>query len=193
MSDVEFIKNQTEIAQKLTGTLNYEEAVKFAKKVWELRGTNNKVIFVGNGASNTIAMHAGLDFMNQTGVQTICVSDPAILTAFSNDFGYEGVWERFCKIYYKDGDILVGVSSSGMSPNVVNAAKYVKNNDGYVVGVTGFNKDNDLNKVADQVFWVDSKLYNVVESIHNLWLAMICDLLIEWMQDEVGVHGINLD
>jgi phosphoheptose isomerase len=192
MSDVEFLKKRFDECKYAMDWLDKPTAVQFAKKVFALRGTTNKVIFMGNGASYTIANHAALDYMSQTGVQTICVADQAVLTAFSNDFGYDEALARFCKINYKEGDILVCVSSSGNSPNVVNAAKYVKSVGGEVYSFTGFNADNELSKVADYNFWVDSKGYNVVESTHNLWLAMICDVMIEWMGDEVGLHGLEL-
>lgn len=167
-------------------------AINFAKNVFSLRGTNNKIIFIGNGASNTIANHAALDYMGQTGVTTMSVNDPAILTAFANDFGYEKVFERFAKINFNEGDILVAVSSSGNSPNVVNAVNYVNSIGGKAYCFSGFDKDNELSKICKNNFWVDNKKYNIVESVHNLWLAMICDLLIDWMGDGVGVHGIEV-
>ena len=193
MTDKNFIQTRTELTKSLVGTLDYDEAIKLAKRVWSLRDTNNKIIFAGNGASNTIANHAALDYMSQIAVQTISINDPAIITAFSNDFGYDGALERYCKINFKKGDLFVAVSSSGNSPNVVNAAKYVKSVGGHITALTGFDKDNKLKNVADSVLWVDSTYYNVVESIHNIWLAMVCDLLTEWMGNKAGLHGIELD
>ena len=190
--DKTFLQTRTELTQSLVNTLDYDEAVEFAELVWTLKTIGKKMIFVGNGASNTIVNHAALDYMGQTGITTIAVNDPAIITAFSNDFGYENAFKRYCQINYEVGDILVCVSSSGSSPNVVNAANYVKSIGGTVAGFSGFEETNGLANVSDYSFWVDSNLYNVVESIHNLWLAMICDLLIEKMGDDVGAHGINL-
>ena len=192
MEDYEFLRVRTFEAYKKVVSLDFGLGVQFAKDVFNLRGTRNKIIFMGNGASYTIANHAALDYMSQLGIQTLCATDPAVLTAFSNDFGYDKALERFVKINYFEGDILVCVSSSGNSLNVVNAAKYVKSITGKVVTFTGFDKNNKLSEVSDMNFWVDSKLYNVVESVHNLWLAMICDLMIEWMGDKVGIHGLNI-
>lgn len=194
MKDIQFLKNRTNEAYNLVNTLDFESAVQFAKNVFSLietKPSSNKVIFMGNGASYTIANHASLDYMSQIGVTTMVVSDPAVLTAFSNDFGYDQALKRFVQINYNPGDILVCISSSGNSQNVVNAAEYVKTLGGNVISFTGFSKDNKLSRIADQNFWVDSKVYNVVESIHNLWLAMICDLLIEWMGEKVGPHGLE--
>ena len=192
MPDIKFLKNRLQEAIRVSDTINLEEAYAFAKRVYSMRETGNKVIFMGNGASYTIANHAALDYMSQLGIQTICAADQAVLTAFANDFGYDNALQRFCKINYKEGDLLVCVSSSGNSPNVVNSAKWVKEQGGEVVSFSGFDKTNELSKICDQNFWVDSKLYNVVEATHNLWLAMICDMMIEWMGDGVGLHGINI-
>lgn len=192
-NDYKFIFNRTNEAFLRVMDLDFTKAIDFAKQVFECRNTGNKVIFMGNGASYTIANHAALDYMSQLGIITMCAADQAVLTAFSNDFGYDKALQRFTQINYRKGDILVCVSSSGSSPNVVEAAKYVKGIGGNVVAFTGFSEDNNLSKYADKNFWVDSRVYNIVESIHNLWLAMICDLMIEWMGDQVGSHGIELD
>lgn len=169
-------------SRDLLRTIEIDIAIEFAKMVWNLRQTNNKVIFIGNGASNTIANHAALDFMNQTGIKTISFSDPAVLTAFSNDFGYDISFERFVKIYYDSGDILVCISSSGMSDNIINAARYITNIKGVVIAFTGFEKDNKLGQLVSRNFWVASSNYNVVEGIHNIWLAIISDILASWVK-----------
>ena len=101
MEDDIFLKNRIDVAYKTINTLDIELAVKFAKQIFNLKETGGKVIFMGNGASYTIANHAALDYMNQIGVLTLCAADPAVLTAFSNDFGYEHALERFAKINYK--------------------------------------------------------------------------------------------
>lgn len=187
-----FLRNRIKDAARAAAHLDLKKAHDFAEQIFELRKSGNKAIFMGNGASYTIANHAALDYMSQLGIQTICAADQAVLTAFSNDFGYDHALERFCKINYKKGDILVCISSSGNSSNVVNAAKWVREQKGTVFTFTGFEADNKLSEIANENFWVNSKVYNVVESVHNLWLAMICDLMIEWMGDSVGTHGIEI-
>ena len=101
--------------------------------------------------------------------------------------------KHVCEACYKKGDMLVCISSSGNSANVVNAASFVKEEGGDVYAFTGFDAGNKLNEITgEHNFWVDSKAYNVVESIHNLWLAMICDVLAEWMGEKAGLHGIKI-
>lgn len=193
MDGFQVLKGRLAETKALVESLDTRKAVNFAKLVWNLKGSDKKIFFLGNGASHTIASHAALDYMSQTGIQTACASDVAILTAFSNDFGYDRALERFLKINFRKGDMLICISSSGNSANVVNAASFVKGKGGSVYAFTGFEKENKLNEIAgENSFWVDSRVYNVVESIHNLWLAMICDVLIEWMGDGVGKHGIDI-
>lgn len=184
---------RTSAIAKLVETLNNELAVAFAKLIWERKSTGGTVYFAGNGASNTIADHASLDYMSQTGVRTHTISNPSVLTAFSNDFSYEKALRRFLQIQFHDTDLLVVVSSSGNSENVVLAADYVQSAGGKVVAFTGFNQNNRLAAIADLNFYVESDVYNVVESVHNAWLASICDLLAHWMGEDVGIHGIELD
>ena len=109
-----------------------------------------------------------------------------------DDFGYVHAFERYIKINFKEEDILVCISSSGNSENIVKAANCVLNKGGNVVSFTGFDENNKISKISTMNFWVDSKIYNIVESIHNLWLAMICDVLTNLMKDSVGTHGIIL-
>jgi D-sedoheptulose 7-phosphate isomerase len=178
-------------SHKIHNELNVANAIKMVEKIYELKDNSNKLLFIGNGASNTIASHASLDYMNQTGILCICANDPAALTAYSNDFGYEKSFERFAKLSYKDGDILICISSSGNSENVIRAAGYVKQRGGCVISFTGFKKDNKLNEISDISFWVNSLKYNIVESIHNLWISLICDVLASRFP-KVGTHGIIL-
>lgn len=180
---------------ELVLTLDHARAVAFARQVWQRKDSGGTVYFAGNGASNTIADHAALDYMSQTGVRTHTISNPSVLTAFANDFGYGQALRRFLQIKFQSADMLVVISSSGNSENVVRAADYVRSVGGSVVAFTGFEPGNRLARLveAEQHFFVDSRIYNVVESVHNAWLAAICDLLASWMGDGVGVHGIELD
>ena len=73
-----------------------------------------------------------------------------MLTCFSNDYGYEKVFEKCVEFYGDKNDMLILISSSGNSPNVVNAAKYCNLSDINVVTFTGFGNDNKINSI-DQV------------------------------------------
>ena len=82
--------------------------------------------------------------------------------------------------YYGDqGDMLIVISSSGNSKNMINAVNAARNRKfSSVVTLSGFSKDNDLNQLGDVNLWINSKAYNFVESIHQIWLLAIVDLII---------------
>lgn len=168
------------------------DVIAIKDEVLRARSEGATMFFAGNGASTTIASHASLDYMNQLGIRCMCLNDPNVLTCFANDFGYEEVFARSIKIYGKPGDVVVLVSSSGMSKNVVEAAKVAKERGMKIVTLTGFNKENDLMSLGDINLWIDSKVYNVVECAHMLMLVAVCDMIVSQEKEKIGVHGRNL-
>lgn len=150
-----------------------------AKKLLIQQNKNgHKVIFAGNGASAAIASHGALDFTKQANIRSICFNDSAFITAFANDYGYENWVEKAISFHGKKGDLAVLISSSGSSPNIVNAAQYSRENGIYVLSFSGFDETNPLNQLGDVKFCVESKAYNIIENMHQIWLLMICDLII---------------
>ena len=96
----------------------------------------------------------------------------------SNDYGYERWIEKALELYADEGDLVVLISSSGKSINMLKAADYARNNDHVVVTFTGFVSDNPLKMRGGLNFWVDSRAYNIVEMTHQIWLLAVCDLII---------------
>ncbi len=82
------------------------------------------------------------------------------------------------ELYGDDGDQDIFISSSGKSPNVINAATTARDLGYKVITFTGFDQDNPLKSKGDLNFWVDSRAYNVVEMIHHIWLLAVCDSVI---------------
>jgi D-sedoheptulose 7-phosphate isomerase len=179
MIEKQFIHNIIDEYQLL---LKNDEIIDKIIKVKDLlirqNNKGNKVIFAGNGASAAIASHCALDFTKQAKIRSICFNDSAFITAFANDFGYENWVEKAISFHGEKGDISILISSSGSSPNIVNAAKYAKDNGIPVISFSGFEENNPLNQLGDVNFWVPSQAYNIIENIHQIWLLMICDLII---------------
>jgi len=144
----------------------------------EQRNSSGRLLFFGNGAASSIAGHAALDFTKQGKLRSLCFHDPALLTAFSNDFGYENAYAEIISHYYEPSDIAVFVSVSGESPNIIKGIKKAKQLGLRTIGFSGKNHDNSLNDAADHVFWVDSQAYNIVENVHSIWLLSLCDYVI---------------
>ena len=101
-----------------------------------------------------------------------------IITCYANDFKFENWIARTIKKYGEKGDLLILISSSGESSNMIKAAKSAKKK-GFskIITFTGFEKDNKLSKLGDVNFWISSKDYNKVESAHHLYLLLIVDLI----------------
>ena len=143
-----------------------------------VRAAGAKQIFAGNGASASIASHGRVDFTKQAKVRSIDFNEPNLITAFSNDFGYENWVARAIEHFADPGDAVVLISVSGRSPNIVKAAEYARSRGLKVVGFSGSAADNPLRKLADVDFWLDSKAYNVVECVHMIWLTTVVDMVV---------------
>lgn len=148
-----------------------------AARINRLGLEGRKIILAGNGASASMASHLATDFSKQCGVRALAFNDANLITALGNDCGYENWISRSLDFYADRGDILILISSSGRSPNVVNAAMRGKELGLYVVAFTGFDKDNPLGAATDINFWVNSHTYNVIECTHMIWLTAVVDLL----------------
>jgi D-sedoheptulose 7-phosphate isomerase len=151
---------------------------RFKDRVVEAREEGRKLMLAGNGASASIASHLATDFSKQGGVRAMAFNDANLITALGNDCGYENWVAKAVEIYSDPGDILVLISSSGRSPNVVTAARRAQDRGLYVAAFTGFAAENPLGAAADINFWVDSRSYNIVECTHMILLAGVVDLLI---------------
>jgi len=165
------------LGQSING-LDQEQLVLAANKLKEVSDNGNKVIVAGNGGSAAMASHVTVDLTKAAGVRTINFNEADLLTCFANDYGYEHVFDKAVEFYGDSGDILILISSSGQSENVVNAAKIAKKLGIEVITLSGFNSDNPLRQLGDINLWVDSKAYNIVEMTHHVWLLSIADYII---------------
>ena len=147
------------------------------ERIAEARDAGRKLMLAGNGASASIASHLATDFSKQGKVRAMAFNDANLITALGNDCGYENWIAKALDFYADKGDVLILISSSGKSPNVVKAAQHAKELGLYVAAFTGFAKDNPLGAAADISFWVDNRSYNIVECTHIIWLTAALDLL----------------
>ena len=147
-------------------------------RIAEARDAGRKIMLAGNGASASIASHLATDFSKQGKVRAMAFNDANLITALGNDCGYENWIAKALDFYADKGDVVILISSSGKSPNVVKAAQHAKELGLYVAAFTGFANDNPLGTVSDINFWVDSRSYNIIECTHMIWLTAVVDLLI---------------
>jgi D-sedoheptulose 7-phosphate isomerase len=159
--------------------LKNREMIKRAGRLLiEAREQNKKVILVGNGGSAAIAEHTAADFTKGAKLRAISFSATPSLTAFSNDYGYEMVFSKAVERFGDEGDILIAISSSGSSENILKACEDARKRKMQVITFSGFGRDNPLGGCGDINFWVDSRSYGYVELIHNILLHFINDMII---------------
>lgn len=138
-----------------------------------------KLIFIGNGGSAAIASHQALDFFNKLKIRTQTFNDPSLLTCMTNDYGYENVFVKPIGVAAERGDVLVAISSSGKSKNILRAVRAAIQKECWIVTMSGFDADNPLRAMGDINFYVPSFSYGVVEASHSLYWDFILEMLIE--------------
>jgi D-sedoheptulose 7-phosphate isomerase len=126
----------------------------------------HKVIFIGNGASAAIGSHQALDFWKNGGMRAITFNDLASLTAISNDFSFHEVFQRPLEMFADAGDILMAISSSGRSENILRGADAARQRRCRVVTFSGFAPTNPLRALGELNFYVPSMSYGHVEVTH---------------------------
>lgn len=138
----------------------------------------NKVIIAGNGGSAAMASHVAVDLTKAAKIRAINFNEADLITCFANDYGYEKWVEKAIELYGDKNDLVILISSSGKSPNIVNAALKAKEMGLPVITFSGFDRNNPLNQLGNLNFWVDSRGYNIVEMTHHIWLVAIIDYII---------------
>ncbi len=139
----------------------------------------SQLFFMGNGGSAAIASHMTADYMKNGGMNTYSLYDNAVTTCMGNDYGYEYIFSRPMGFLVREGDLVVAISSSGNSANIVNAIETARMKKADVITFTGFEAGNKAKQLGDINVYVPCKKYGIVESIHNLILQQIVDLIME--------------
>jgi D-sedoheptulose 7-phosphate isomerase len=158
------------------GKISFSEGYDaFISNVKDFRTSQNKLIFIGNGGSAAIASHMAIDYSKAGGINAVALNDPAALTCLANDYGYEQVFSKQLYYQYRDGDILVAISSSGQSENILKAVYYLKPF-ATIFTFSGFKPDNPLRQMGHLNFYVPSDSYGFVEISHLILLHAILDI-----------------
>ena len=131
-----------------------------------LRKDHHTIFLIGNGASASMASHFAADLTKNANVATQVFSDLSLMTAMSNDIGYEHVYADPLRRCAKTGDMLVSISSSGKSPNILAAAKLGADVGMSMVTLTGMDGDNPLRRTGLLNFYVSAIEYGMTETAH---------------------------
>ena len=171
--------------------IDSNELDKFAEEFLRAREEGNTIFVAGNGGSaataTTMANDIGFDIIKKTDTEKpfkvfALTDNTSVITAISNDVGYENIFINQLKIHYKKSDILVVISASGNSKNVVIASEWVKSQGGKVLGMLGFD-GGALRGICDLSILVPSVSgdYGPVEDMH----LMVNHLLAHWFQNKL--------
>lgn len=159
---------------------DYEEAMqKLVELFSDIKKAGKRVFFIGNGGSAAIASHMTADFMKNGGMKTYSLYDNSVTTCMGNDYGYEHIFSRPMEFLANEGDLLVAISSSGNSQNIVNAIQVAQQKNMQIVTLSGFERENKISSMGTYNIHVPVSRYGMVESIHNLILQQIVDIILE--------------
>mgnify|MGYP001591398051 FL=1 len=145
----------------------------------------NKIIFIGNGGSASIASHQAIDFFKNGRMRAICFNDSSLLTCLSNDFGYQYVFEKPIEMLADNGDILVAISSSGKSENIIRGVDAGRKTGCHIITMSGFKPDNPLRSRGELNFYVPSNSYGYVEIAHLILCHNMVDIIAAGKQMEL--------
>ena len=163
-----------------------KEAIeRIANIIFQAYKKGKQVFIMGNGGSATTASHCALGFEKQAAVEgkprlrSQSLTDSiALITAWANDTDYSGIFLEQLKNRLDEGDVVIGISASGNSPNVLRAIEYAKGKGAITIGFTGFG-GGKLKQLADECITLSSRDYGQVEDAHLTLTHILSDMLKE--------------
>ena len=160
-----------------------EEVVRAASMIAASFGAGGKVLLCGNGGSSTDAQHVAGEFVNQFGrrkrraLPALALStDGGVLTSIANDTGFENVFARQVEAFGERGDVLIAISTSGASANIVRACETARERDMKVIGILG-RDGGEVSALCDLALVVASDDTQRIQETHNLVGHILCELV----------------
>jgi len=175
-SPSEFSRNYFNYLSEVFSKISEVEVGNFISLILDARDRGAQIFFMGNGGSSATADH----FVNDIAIGTRTTGKPfrtyslcsnmSSLTAIANDDGYEYVFIKQLRSLMRPGDVVIGISASGNSPNILNALEFAASNEAITVGITGFDggKMKSLAKYSVHVPTAKGE-YGPVEDIHMIF------------------------
>ncbi|MCX5912225.1 MAG: D-sedoheptulose 7-phosphate isomerase [Deltaproteobacteria bacterium] len=151
----------------------------------------HKVLLFGNGGSAADAQHLAAEFVNRFLIERpplpaiALTTDTSILTSISNDYGYADTFSKQVKALGKEGDVAIGISTSGTAANVVKAIKVAKDMGMKTVGLTG-GDGGDLAKIVDFALVVDSSATPRIQETHITIGHVLCEMVDRMLFQQPG-------
>ena len=170
------------------GPVSLEAGLQALVGLWSgLRADGRCLFWAGNGGSAALASHLSQDLLNKCGLKSLTFNDPALITCMANDYGYAETFKRPLAALAQEGDLLVAVSSSGMSNNIVEAAQTALEMGLEVAAFSAFAAGNRLHGLpATLSFHVPTNSYGQAELAHGALLHAALDCLEQELRNQPG-------
>ena len=162
-----------------------EKIERVANIIFEVYRKGKQVFIMGNGGSAATASHSALGFEKQSAVEgkprlksKSLTDNIALITAWANDVDYTSVFVEQLRNQLEEGDVVISISASGSSPNVLRAIEYAKERGAITIGFAGFG-GGSLEQLAGECIILSSKDYGQVEDAHLALTHILSDMLKE--------------
>jgi D-sedoheptulose 7-phosphate isomerase len=158
------------------GSFKFNNGIDLSVKLLlEIQNKKHRIYIIGNGGSAAIASHTAIDFLKNGNIPATTFNDASLITCISNDIGFEDVFAKPIEMLAREGDLVICISSSGNSSNILKAANTAKVKGCFVITLSGFTPDNKLKPLGNINFFVPSFSYGFLEIIHQYILHCILD------------------
>ena len=152
--------------------------------------SGHKVLIFGNGGSAADAQHMAAELigrflLTRQSIPAISLTtDTSVLTALGNDFGFENIFSRQCESIVSKGDIIIAISTSGNSSNVINGVKTAKEKGGIIVGFTGMS-GGKLSDLTDEIIKAPTSNTPEIQECHRIIIHILCNLVEKSLADDI--------
>src|SRR5215470_6126990 len=183
MDTLSTVVKTVESTERSGKQIHVDEAVDWAAATARrVHDDGYKLVFVGNGGSAAIASHMATDYSKNGNLRALAMNDGSMVTCLGNDYGYDQVFAKQIEFHARAGDLLVAISSSGRSSNILNAVAAARKIGCKVVTLSGFSPDNPLRSRGDLNFFVRSRFYGFVEIAH----LTLCHAILDYSMERDG-------
>lgn len=152
----------------------------------EIKDKQKTIYLVGNGASASMASHIATDLLKNAHIKAMVFTDMSLITAVSNDISFQDSFAEPLKRYITDGDMLVCISSSGRSRNILEAAKIIEKYKSYIITLSAMDIENPLRTTGDINFYIPASTYGLAETGHTAILHYWIDRILLKIKDTEG-------
>jgi D-sedoheptulose 7-phosphate isomerase len=183
--DEPFVASYLDGLRGVLDGLDHDAVARVIDVLWQAYRDGRRIFIIGNGGSAATASHMMCDLAKgcaaegKPRVKAVSLTDnAALMTAIGNDIGYERLFTEQLRVLLEPGDVVVAITASGNSPNILDAVRYAREHGATAVGLIGFGGGR-LKGMVDADVTVDSRNYGHVEDVHGVLEHLISQCLRE--------------